>query len=484
MKPRTIGWALGIGLILLGVIGWLSHNAAQEWVPLEDGSLVRVVGTTRGTKHGYTPPFWRAWLERLHLAEPYLGVAGWTIGTPEPSMFVWIQRRFPKPQPQRQRILARLVDDQSAFLPVKVQPPVLWNSREEIFGVQIPYVPADSGSAWLDFESVPNRNSRRRLRINPPFVSRPVLSLKPHPLPARAKTPELEVELVRLDVVEDAVVIMPDNKQYVASRIVGRLNFYESGRRTNNWEATEVWLEDPFGNRYDNRYEAWQAPPWHSPYWVYCAKFHRVGGATSCIPKAWRSDWIPLHSGTDTPLNALTTQYGVALRVLGVFQRANQVFEVDVSQAGRYRIRPAQVPPSSEPNQDFPVIIHPTAKADVSQVHTKAPVLLIHIPAHPNWPSIVLENTRLFYNDYEICVFLQDEQGSIYRLPVATHELSWGNQSMLLAVRLDVLPRTVRRGRIGITLSLPQVIRLPIPPLSKEQVLKVWEWKPVKQDTP
>ncbi|GIV04605.1 MAG: hypothetical protein KatS3mg016_0180 [Fimbriimonadales bacterium] len=477
MKPRTIGWMLGIGLVLIAVIGWLSRNAAQGWVRMEDGSLVRVVGITRGTKHNYTPPFWRARFARLRLVEPYQGISDLIISTPEPRMYVWLQRRFPNPKHTRRTLTARLVDHKGAFIPVEVEwAPRLWNSREEIFCVQLPYLPADAEPVWLDFEPVPNRNSGRRLLINPPFVSRPVPSLKPHPLPARAKTSEFEVELVRLDIVEDEIVIMPDNKEYVAPRIVGRLNFYESGRRTNNWGATEVWLEDPFGNRY----ETGQAPPWHYPYWVYCAKFYRVGEVRSRVPKAWRSGWIPLHSGADTPLNALTTQYGVAIRVLGVFQRANQVFEVDLSKADRYRIRPAQVPLSSELNQDFPVMIHPAARADVWQVHTKAPVLLIHIPAHPNWQSATLTKTRFFYNDYEIFCFLQDEQGHVYPLPVVTYELGRSNQSILLAARLDLLPRTVRRGRVGITLSPPHVIRLPIPPLSKEQVLKVWEWKRVK----
>jgi hypothetical protein len=489
MKPRTkrLWWVLSVGLIVLLALWWMVSDSAQRVVRLDDGSTVRVVGITRGMQHGYTPPFWRAWLERWGWAEPYSGMQGLFITTPEPKMFVWLQRRFPDSQSNRKLISVRLFDHKGAYLPVEAQMPELWNSREEIFGVQLPYLPADSGPVWLEFEYVPNRNSRRRLRINPPFVSRPAPTLKPQPLPARVKTPQFEAELERLEIKQKGMTHFWGSVEHHSASIIARLHIYEDGKRTNNWTATEEWLEDPYGNRY----ALWQAPPWHYPYWVYCAKLYPVGKARLSNREVWRSDWIQLRPRTDTLLNATTTQHGLTIGVQGVFLRANQVFEVDASDPKRYRVRPARVPLSRKLNEILPVEIISEGRARV-RVRTKIPLLLFHLHLPPNGaysyssrPNELSDETRFVYEGYEIFVFLQDEQGRIYPAPVDFCEQYAPSTSVLAVVRLDSVPSTVRRGRVGIAVCPPQEIRLPIPPLSKEQVQKVWQWEPVRyQDTP
>lgn len=490
MKPRTkrLWWGLGVGLVVLLALWWMVSDSAQRVVRLDDGSTVRVVGVTRGTQHGYTPPFWRAWLERWGWAEPYSGMQGLFITTPEPKMFVWLQRRFPDSQSNRKLISVRLLDHKGAYIPVEAQMPELWNSKEEIFGVQLPYLPADSGAVWLEFEYVPNRNSRRRLQINPPFVSRPAPTLKPQPLPARVKTPEFEAELERLEIKQNGIAHMNlfdgSNLEYNSPILSARLHIYKDGKRTNEWRAIEEWLEDPYGNRYT----LWQAPPWHYPYWVYCAKLYPVGKARLSNREVWRSDWIQLNSGTDTPLNAITKQHGLTIGVLGVFQRANQVFEVDASNPKRYRVRSARVLPSRKLDEIFPVEIKSAGGVRVWQVHTKTPVLLFHLHLPPNGaysysirPDEHSDETRFVYKGYEIFVFLQDEQGRIYPASVVFCQQDARYTSVLAAARLDSVPSTVRRGRVGIAACPPQEIRLPIPPLSKEQALKVWQWEPVRR---
>jgi len=483
MKPRTIGWVLAGGLVLIGLIWWLSRNAVQEGVRLEDGSTVRVVRITRGTKHGYTPPVWRAWLEKLHLVEPYLGILDWRFSTPEPRMYVWIQRRFPNPQNTRRILRARLVDHKGAFIPARAENPHLWNSREEIFGVELPYLPANSGPVWLEFGSFPKsfRNSHSRLLINPPFVSRPAQPLKPHPLPARVKTPEMEVELERLGIVRN---FSSDPFLSGSLMLTARLSSYHNGKRKYDLIVAEEWFEDPYGNRY----EAGEAPPWHYPYWIYCATFYRSENAKLSIPpRGWRSDWLQIDSGTDIPLNAQTTQHGFNIRVLGVFQREDQVFEVDASNPNQYRVRPVGAAPSTKQNHYSPdslVEIQSGGQADVWRVDAKIPLVLVRIQSAVDGSyslSYTSDGSSLFVvNDYDIFVFFQDEQGRIYPLPVVEYETDQRTKSGLFAAWFRWVPRTVRRGRIGVAVFPPVKVRIPIPPLSEEMVRKVWDREPVE----
>ncbi|MFN3690131.1 MAG: hypothetical protein ACK4UU_04315 [Fimbriimonadales bacterium] len=473
MRPYAKKGLLGLGIVILALllVRWLRADAPNRFVQLKDGSTVRLLQITRGTTHTYTPPRWREWLERIGWTHPSQGIKGARFTSAQPEVWVWLHQRIPSANPNSPWGIAlprmRFVDSQGAYLPAQPDYFTLIGSpTERIFVVRLPRLPSSERQVWLEFL---DESKRRRLLVPPPYVGISAPPLKPQPLPARFKTQEFEYELQRLAIVSGGVWII-EEEEYPLLQIEPRSRFYENGKPSNNWVITEYWLEDPYGNRYDPT----RPPPWHYPYWLFCATVHPSSDAPLNPERAWRSRWISRRRGADTPVQATIRQSGVVLDLLGVFEYPQLVLQVDSLSSNQYQVvSHSHKTPRNQQGHSVSSFSHAGKVRWDVQVEPPFLIARIRLPlAATSWQ--MGKDGAFIFNDQAIYIFLQDERGRLSQaLPVLFSEGA-DNTSLLAVWNIDPTALADQRFRVIVDIRAPRKIRLPIAPLDKAQVLKLW----------
>ncbi|MCX7992233.1 MAG: hypothetical protein N2651_01055, partial [Fimbriimonadales bacterium] len=312
-----------------------------------------------------------------------------------------------------------------------------------------------------------------------PYITRPATSLKPQPLPTRIHTPEFEFELQRLVICESGSLFI-NGVDYRVRRAEPRSRFFAGGAPTTRWRIGHYWFEDPYGNRYD----AHEPPPWHYPYWVFCAKVYGSAGTASGSKEAWQSQWLDVRLDADTPINTSLTRQGVTIDLLGLAAYPNMVLEIDASNPTRYRIRTI----SSENFLDdyTPTTIDPSADALIWRIATRVPVVLFRVRVthggNTSWG--MAEDGAFMFNDRRIYLSFRDAQGRSYPAQGSAFNEDSRFTSLLVAMRADSLPKTVRQVQLSVEVRSAHEIRLPVPPMSKEQVLEAWRREAISRGSP
>ena len=475
MRPNAKWGLLGLGIVILALLlaQWFRMGDSNRVVLLKDGSTLRLLKITRGKTHGYTPPLWRKWLERFGWAEPYQGAVGISQTSPQPEMWVWLRRRLPSPNPNPWVIPllpVRLVDSQGAYLPVEVEySTILRNSRETIFAVRLPRLPSSERQVWLEFL---DKDQRHRIPVPPPYLgsTAPSPLMQPQPLPVQLKIQEFEFELQKLAIVDAGARVFEDI-EYPLLQIEPRVRFSENGRPSDNWVIEDYWFEDPYGNRYSPTLP----PPWHYPYWLFCATVYPSYKASSISPRAWRSSWISRRRGADTPINETINRAGTTLELLGVFEYPQFTLQVDPTLPNKYRVLSHSRAQQTHQRSSEYGGISDVGK-DRWQVRMGTPLLIlrINLPLAGSWSSKLGKDGAFIFKDQAFHIFLQDERGRLHRAPVTVAEESGNYDSYVIFAELD--PRALDSGRFRVIVDAhpPRTIRIPIAPLDKEQVLKMW----------
>lgn len=466
MRQNRWMWRL-FALVVLGVLGWMAFRREPAVITLEDGATLRLLTITHGRVHAYEPPLWQQWLERFGLSVPRYGLVP-ILSTPDIETWVWLVQTVP---PLKGMYYPRvyLVDSQGARLPVKIQGTLASNAQEHVWVVQLPHLPAKERTAWLELGSIDALPSeKRRLRINLPYTARTPKNMHPKPLPARLKTPEFEFELQQLAVKEGATLPL-GNKEYILRRLAPQFRFLEQGGPTRLWIVSHYWLEDPYGNRYT----AGEAPPWHYPFWVFCAQVHPAPNN----PKAteWQSGWIMLRRGKDTPIGETVSRYAETLHLLGISEHPSLQLVVNPATPDQYRVVATG---SSVPNQlgaERPAQVSSTG-AGAWKVEAKVPVVLLYLPLGTRSGFSYSSNEEsLTLNNKKVRITVEDERGQRYPVKCVSHALSSDFAAVLVAGAIEGLPSAARRVRVCVKVDAAREIRLPVPPMSREDVEQVWQ---------
>ncbi|MFN7018196.1 MAG: hypothetical protein ACK4RG_02850 [Fimbriimonadales bacterium] len=468
MRPNAKWSWLGLGMVILAllVVRGFRTDDSRGVVRLKDRSTVRLLQLTRGTTHEYNLPFWRKWLEKVGWVSSS-GVMEARLTSPKPEVWVWLQQQF---SPANSNALGdaprvRLVDSQGAYL-AHEEYFISQDQRKRIFVVRLPQLPPSEHQVWIEF---PDGVGENRIRVPPPYVGRAAPPRQPQPLPASIKSQEFEFELQKLAIVDGGVWIH-EGVEYPLLQIQPRSQFYEDGRPSNNWVIEEYWLEDPYGNRYDPTHP----PPWHYPYWLFCATVYPSYKASSISPRAWRSSWISRRRGVDTPINARVRQAGITLELLGVFENPQFTLQVDPTLPNQYRVlSPSRATLRNQRGSSFAKLV--PAGQGMWQVRTEEPILIwrIELPLTGAWSWRLGSNGAIIFNGHAINILLQDERGRLFRAP-ATLAAVDTDSSIIGLVKLNPSALASGRFRVIVDTHPPRTIRIPIAPLDKEQVLKMW----------
>jgi hypothetical protein len=269
-KSQAVWWA---AIVIVGgaLIYWLARPPAlpppSEPLALPDGTMIRVMTTTYGTRHRIGPPL-------AHVAERmpmqvrlllirYGGRAAamrFAADTSEPTLLIWVLRESPptNPAPPRNIYTCQLADDSG------------YRAGETVHYVGYPL-------EHLNFKVFPRRDRELRLHFfeagtNPIPRACGVLTLpnpfhrsygqwKPEPLPISRRTDDVEVTLQRVTlghgqgITHSAVgdgtteISRNTNRPGEQNRAWLRLTAHSLGNTNDVWQVAGLEISDATGNR-------------------------------------------------------------------------------------------------------------------------------------------------------------------------------------------------------------------------------------------
>lgn len=283
-RPASL---LSLALLLgLTLVALLSLERRQRTVRLPDGRLVRSGEVTVGQTQSYElGGSWQRWLEPL-VPQRYrwrLGVTR-SIVTHETEVLVCrFALRGVQSTSSGPPLLACVCDDQGR------EGVVTWPTPEQ-------WVSLSTWKGAFTFPSFPRRSPTLRVRLfdaarsnrlvlaefpfkNPAYRAYPTWA--PEPLPVTRRDADLECTLAE---VNTGLLEVAPNLDRLATNWTEAVFGFRPGDREGHWNATEIELTDPTGNRYR------QARPFSRP----GSLKTRPELTQAALPQRWRAVEMPL----------------------------------------------------------------------------------------------------------------------------------------------------------------------------------------------